>query len=84
MQRIYIVLFSTLPALSCRAKVLTRLNKSYRDPVQALNYFDRCDASTQATVDSEDASMQATVNFEVFSQTFMCLTSRPKCYYFKV
>jgi hypothetical protein len=41
MQKAHTAYFS-LSALSCRAKALTRLSRSYCDPVQALNCFDRC------------------------------------------
>lgn len=55
---VHVTYFSFL-APSCRSKVLTRLSKSYCNPVQALNSFDRCNASTQASIDHEDASTQA-------------------------
>ena len=63
MQKAHTAYFS-LSALSCRAKALTRLSRSYCDPVQALNCFDRCHASTQASIACADASTQARINSE--------------------
>ena len=78
MQKVHITHFS-FSALSCRAKVLTRLSRSNRDPVQALNYFDRCHASTQASIDCEDASTQADFRVsDITTQMLLLLSLIPE------
>ena len=68
---IYMTRDSYLYFLLCRSKVLTRLSKQFRDPAEALKFFDRpCsqDKSTQAGFHLDDVSSQMLAESEQLMQ----------------